>query len=341
MKTTLCTLYNSLYLDKGLVLLDSLKECASDFELYVLCMDDKCYEVLSDIGEDKLKPIPLKEVENEAMLLAKSNRSMAEYCWTCSSRFIQYIFETFKPTNCTYIDADMYFYHDPQILVDEMIASGKSVTMVPHRFSPTYEYLLSKVGKYCVEFNCFLNNKQGFEVLTHWHNKCLECCSNIGDGIHWGDQKYLDEWTTIFPDSVHECGHPGAGIAPWNIEFYKDYSRNDDSVIIKVNDKRVDIVFFHFQSIAYISKYVINTGIQNSPNIDKDLVNKIYYDYLIRIDKKKEYLKEHYSLDTLIKIHPSYSKSLFNIMRKSSFLRSIWHFVSKARKNASIIISLQ
>ena len=54
MTTVLCTLYNSLYLDKGLVLYDSLKACAKDFELYLLCMDDKTYDVLSDINEDTI-----------------------------------------------------------------------------------------------------------------------------------------------------------------------------------------------------------------------------------------------------------------------------------------------
>ena len=290
MKTTLCTLYNSLYLDKGLVLFDSLKECASDFELYVLCMDDKCYEVLSDIGDDRLKPIPLKDVENEAMLVAKANRGMAEYCWTCSSRFIQYILETFNTANCTYIDADMYFFHDPQVLLDEMIASGKSVTMVPHRFTPAYEYLQPKVGKYCVEFNSFLNNEKGLEVLTHWHNKCLECCKNIGDGIHWGDQKYLDEWTTLFPEAVHECEHLGAGIAPWNIEWYKDYLGADYSVVFKKTNERVKAVFYHYQSVSYLTRKEINTGVSNNPNIDRGVVYGFYYDYLKQLDEKKSFL---------------------------------------------------
>ena len=44
-----CTLFDSNYLDKGLVLLDSLKRLNIDFKLYVLAMNDKCYEVLSDV----------------------------------------------------------------------------------------------------------------------------------------------------------------------------------------------------------------------------------------------------------------------------------------------------
>ena len=82
MATVLCTLYNSLYLDKGLVLYDSLCECAKDFKLYVLCMDDKCYEVLADLHQEHTIPIRLSDFENgdEKLLKAKENRSFGEYC---------------------------------------------------------------------------------------------------------------------------------------------------------------------------------------------------------------------------------------------------------------------
>ena len=123
MTTVLCTLYNSLYLDKGLVLYDSLCECAKDFKLYVLCMDDKCYEVLTDLKQEHHIPVRLADFEDgdSALLEAKSNRPMGEYCWTCSSSFIRYVLNHYSEDSCTYIDADMAFYNDPQILIDEMM----------------------------------------------------------------------------------------------------------------------------------------------------------------------------------------------------------------------------
>ena len=76
MTTVLCTLYNSLYLDKGLVLYDSLCGCAKDFKLYVLCMDDKCYEVLTDLKQEHHIPVRLTDFEagDTALLAAKGNR---------------------------------------------------------------------------------------------------------------------------------------------------------------------------------------------------------------------------------------------------------------------------
>lgn len=340
MKTTLCTLYNSLYLDKGLVLYYSLKECAKDFELYVLCMDERCYEVLVEIGEERLKPIHLEDVENEKMLEAKSNRSMAEYCWTCSSRLIQYVLETFQPECCTYIDADMYFYQDPQILIDEMIGSGKSVMMVPHRFTERNQSLAEKVGTYCVEFNSFKNDSEGNCVLSHWHKQCLECCSNLGDGVHWGDQKYMDKWPLLFPDKVHVCEHPGAGMAPWNIEWYQNIDCKNNSMIYRKTQERVSIIFYHFQSIKYISKKEIDTSLfENSLFVDYEMVDAIYKPYLRKIDKQKDLIHEKYGIDLLVKLHPSLKKRdrVKQYIKSNALVKAV---IEKFKTNKPYIIHL-
>ena len=60
----LCTLFDSNYLDKGLVLYKSLEKYASCFTLYVLSMNDKCYEVLTDLNYEHLIPIRLADFEN-------------------------------------------------------------------------------------------------------------------------------------------------------------------------------------------------------------------------------------------------------------------------------------
>lgn len=292
MKTILCTLYNSLYLDKGLVLYDSLCESAKDFKLYVLCMDDKCYDVLEEIKKDNHIPIRLSDFEegDTELLKAKGNRSVGEYCWTCSSSFIRYILKHYKEPVCTYIDADMYFYSDPQLLVDEMLSAGKSVLITPHRFPKNKEHLADIVGKYCVEFNTFCNTPESLEVLEYWRNRCLECCSNLGDGVHWGDQKYLEELVQKF-DCVNVCENKGAGVAPWNIIMYD------------MND--LPFIFYHFQSVKYVTRNIINTGVLTYPGIKLDLVYHIYYKYLNDIERKKSYLELQYGISTFLKSHPA------------------------------------
>lgn len=311
MTTVLCTLYNSLYLDKGLVLYDSLCKCSKDFKLYVLCMDDKCYEVLTDLHQEYHIPIKLSDFEkgDEELLKAKGNRSMAEYCWTCSSSLIRYVFNHYLEPICTYIDADMYFYSDPQLLVEEMINSEKSVMVTPHRFPKKNERLSQKVGIYCVEFNTFMNNSESLEVLEYWRNRCLECCSNLGDGIHWGDQKYLEELVEKF-SCVHVCQNAGAGVAPWNIILYKmSTTYNNDYLMYRELNEIIPLFFYHFQSVKYVTRQIINTAIPTINAIDFSLVDSLYYPYLCKIEVKKQMLEEKYDVSYLITYHPSDKKN--------------------------------
>ena len=313
MTTILCTLYNSLYLDNGLVLYDSLCKNAKDFKLYVLCMDDRCYDVLTSIHQKYHIPVRLKDLESEdkELLKAKFNRPTSEYCWTCSSAFIKYVLQHFEEQICTYVDADMYFYNDPQILIDEMLSIKKSVMVIPHRFPKATEYLAKTVGKYCVEFNTFLNTKESLNVLDFWQKRCIECCSNLGDGIHWGDQKYLEELVQKF-DCVYVCQHNGAGIAPWNITLYY---YNENELIYKPDNKSCSLIFYHFQSISYITKSIVDTNIDNKA--DKYFIENIYKPYLVALDIKKEEVSKKYGIYELIREHP-YKHSKFWFVKKYS-----------------------
>lgn len=310
MKTILCTLYNSLYLDKGLVLYDSLCKCAKDFKLYVLCMDDKCYDALKDLKQEHHIPVRLSDFEkgDVALLEAKGNRPMGEYCWTCTSSFIRYVLKHYGEECCTYIDADMYFYDDPRVLIDEMLDARKSVMVVPHRFSEDKKRLAATVGTYCVEFNTFLNAPESLEVLEYWRRRCLECCSNIGDGIHWGDQKYLEELVAKY-DCVYSCKNLGAGIAPWNISSYQGIEGGEKVVIFKPTKQRIDIIFYHYQGLTYITREKVSTTIRaKRADVDYALVDRLYGHYLRCIDDKKHWLADVHGINLLIKSHPAIRK---------------------------------
>lgn len=323
MESIYCTLYNSKYLDKGLVLYDSLYNSIDVFKLYVLCMDDKCFEVLSSLKQPNHIPIKLEDFESgdEELIKAKGNRSIGEYCWTCTSSLILYILRKFNHEICTYIDADMYFYSNPQVLIDEMLLAGKSVIVVPHRFSRERKEEEKTVGKYCVEFNTFMNNKEGLEVLHYWRNRCLEQCSQEPDGVHWGDQKYLEEFEKHF-SCIHVCSNLGAGIAPWNIEQYRDF--NNDTLYSPLANDRVKLIFIHFASILYITNSLINTTICVRKGLDFKLVNSLYKKYLIELSTKKHFLKEKFGIETLIKRHPvSKGKRTIKQRISSSYLLAV------------------
>lgn len=299
---TLCTLFNVNYLDKGLVLYDSLNSVSKDFTLYILAMDDKCYEVLQELHLKNIIPIKYSDFENEELKEARGNRTMGEFCWTCSSSLIEYIFEKYNPDDCTYIDADLYFYDDPKIIINEMYENGASALVTPHRFNKFEEKKQKVVGKYCVEFNTFRNDRRGRNLLSVWRDQCLCCCKCLGDGKHWGDQKYLDQWLEIY-DYVVETSHIGAGMAPWNINQYKLVT---DSPKLRVRRKGItqNLIFYHFEGITYLSEDIANIRAFNTWGVDSNLVNKLYKHYLNRIKEKKQLL-EGYGVKVLISSHPA------------------------------------
>ena len=175
---------------------------------------------------------------------------MAEYCWTCTPFTILYCLEKYNLPDCTYVDADMIFYNDPQVLIDEM--GDKSVLISEHRYPRIYDQSWYS-GIYCVQFMCFRNNVAGLEVLNWWRDRCIEWCyARLEDG-KFGDQKYLDDWLQRFP-GVHVMQHEGGGVAPWNVQQYIFSEQNGHLYITsKKTGNKSKLIFFHFHGFKFFT----------------------------------------------------------------------------------------
>lgn len=309
---TFCTLFNSGYLDKGIVMFQSLQRVAEDFKLYVIAFDDRCYEVLQQYHCSQLIPICLKDFENDRLIEAKSNRTAQEYCWTCSCHAIKYVIEKYHEKMCTYIDADMYFYANPRILFEEIEASGCDVSIIEHRLSDTIENrrILQLSGRFCIEFNTFYATENGMHILNWWCDRCLELCTAVQDGVHFGDQKYLDDWETRFT-GVHVLQHPGAGVAPWNIARYCLVEKSADQIQVRYRpDSGVyALIFYHFQAMKYLENNQVDVGINlYSGYAQPVLYRGLYRDYLRRIEVVRNRLKEEYQIDLKCSTSKRFSK---------------------------------
>lgn len=345
-----CTLFNSSYLDKGIVLYESLERVCKEFTLYVLSMDDKCFEVLSSLSKENLHPIRLSDFENDKLREAKSNRNFGEYCWTCSSSLIRYVLEEFSEPICTYVDADMCFYEDPVILINEMLYHKAEVLVVGHRFNSFEKKdreLIS--GKYCVQFNTFLNTERSRALLDIWINQCLASCSATTGGGILGDQMYLTNWCDDY-SFVWETQNLGAGVAPWNIKQYKMLSRNNNHYSLSFKNGECQLIFYHFENITYRNKNIANINVYEAWGIDHYFVRCLYFDYLKRIDNIKDMLKEKYNMEILIKRHPvrnnegiSFKKRVINVLTNIGKIKKLKHYLLSSipkylNKNKNIIV---
>jgi hypothetical protein len=112
---TFCTLFNSKFLLKGLAMIFSLKEHAPESKIYVLCMDELTFDFFKKNHlEFEVIPINLTEFENNTLLELKKNRTFVEYCWTLTPCLIEYCLKKFNLHDCTYLDADLFFFSSPK-----------------------------------------------------------------------------------------------------------------------------------------------------------------------------------------------------------------------------------
>jgi hypothetical protein len=240
--------------------------------------------------------ITLAQFEDEDLLRVKKERSRGEYCWTSTSSLILYCITTYRLANCTYLDADMYFYQSPKVLFDE-IPEACSVLITEHRYTKRYDQSATS-GKYCVQFMYFRNDAKGMKVLNWWRDACIEWCYNRMEDGKFGDQKYLDNWTTQF-EGVWELRHLGGGLAPWNCQQYIFKAENN---MLVGKEKKTGLifrpVFYHYHGLRF---YKNNAAIFAdkyyliSPNVRKHF----YYPYLKKIAAaEKEVFKVDNSIDT-------------------------------------------
>ncbi len=240
-----CTLFDSGYLVKGVAMIRSLGKFCPGMQIYVLCMDAQSKEILEKMDLPGLHCITLAEVETPALLHAKSNRGVAEYCWTLSSNFTQHVMINQPHIDMiTYVDADLLFYSDVQPLFDEI--GDASISIIEHRFT---ERLKDREvnGRFCVEWVGFRRDAEGLACLSRWAQQCVDWCYYRLEDGKMGDQKYLDEWPDLY-DSCHILMHKGAGIAPWNYAQYV-FETNSAGDITVEGDA---LIFYHFHQFQLL-----------------------------------------------------------------------------------------
>ena len=286
-----CTLFDSNYLSRGIALYRSLEKNCENFHLFVFAFDKRTYHLLKKLNLSKATIISLDEFEDEKLLAVKPSRTIAEYCWTSTSSTILYVLENFEVDNCTYVDADVFFYSSPKPLFDEL--GDKSILITEHRYSPQYNKEL-KAGKYCVQFVTFKKDENGIKALKWWRERCLEWCYARYEDGKFGDQLYLNDWTERF-DGVHVLQHLGGGLAAWNFQKYNlKIINNKIFGVEKSTGKEFEVIFYHFHYLKFFYNGKIELGRRK---LSKDVIEIFYKNYIKLLEDIK---------NDILKIEPSF-----------------------------------
>jgi hypothetical protein len=305
---------------------ESLKTQTKGFHLYIFAFDDLTFEILSKLNLDYVTVISLEEFETSELKEVKKSRSVAEYCWTCTPSTISYVLNNYDIPHCTYIDADLFFYSDPSVLIAELLESGKSVLITEHRFSFLPKiYEEKRGGRFCVQFITFIREEKSMLVLEKWRGQCIDWCYSRYEDGKFGDQKYLEEWPLIY-SNIHILKHQGGGVAPWNLTQYS-FSRVSDSIYgrVKKTNETFNTVFYHFQYVKFIDNVSCDIGWYQ---ITTDNRRLFYVPYINRIKE----------IETKLKALNSKYKTGFTPL-KSDNMKNFLKIVLKRTFNYNIISS--
>jgi len=236
MKKFFCTIVDKKYLPFGKTLLDSLKEtCSAPFTLFCLCLDDYSFEDLK--GNPFVHCVKLEEVEefNKMSAAYKKKKSYNEYCWSLASTFCCYLLNKIGTPHILYIDSDIFFYQD--------VIKDSSIGIIRHRHNTS----LSPDGEFNVGIVYFKNDKDGLSCSQWWNETML--LEKRPDLATIGDQKYLEEFSPLYGDSVAILDKTFAHGAPWNFRLYC-YDTYPSKGTIIWGDKEQPLVFNHFSRLS-------------------------------------------------------------------------------------------
>jgi hypothetical protein len=232
------------YLTRAVVLYESLRNVAGGVSLEIVCMDAEARRLLEILDLEGVGVLDIAELEtyDPALVDAKCDRTIAEYCWTAKASLCQLLFDRYPATETVvYLDADLMFFADPALVLREL--RGQSVLVVPHR-SPPNQHWEDALGRYNAGFIAFRRGPDALAVLEWWRARCLEWCFERIEPGRYCDQKYLDEWPRRF-SGVHALEHVGGGLAPWNTGLHALTGRRGKVYV----DGDVPLVIFHYQSL--------------------------------------------------------------------------------------------
>ncbi len=278
-----CTGFDSVYLDRGLAMHESLESHGGDFELTVVCLDEQVEQVLQGLKLNRIRIVPLAQVEAfyPELAEAKKNRSRIEYYFTLTSHYIHHELTTNPGVDLlTYLDADLYFFSNPEPLFDEM--TGADIAIIRHRFLPQHELRL-QYGIYNVGWLSFRRGTEAEACLSNWRERCVEWCYDRAEPGRFADQKYLDTWPEQFAN-VCVLEHPGAGVAPWNVTGSK-LSVNKGTPYC--NGK--PLLFYHFEGLSRPAPGFFNPSLAESDCLEhqaRDVGRLIYKPYLCCLGRK-------------------------------------------------------
>lgn len=268
-----CTHFDSNYLSRGLALHASLRRHAAPFRLWVLPLDAACQESLGRLALPEVVTLPIPALESAfpALRDARGNRTLVEYYFTCFPFLPLHLLRAHPGIDrLSYLDADLFFYASPEVLYGP---ADPPIGIVPHRFPPHLPHL-ERYGLYNSGWLDFRRAPQTFACLERWADQCLAWCHERPENGQYGDQRYLEEWPSLYP--VRILDHPGANLGRWNLGRY---AIQDSPEGVRVDGS--PLIFFHFSGLRELAPGLYDPALEAfGARLTPVLRRSVYLPYL-------------------------------------------------------------
>ncbi len=270
-----CTYFDANYLTRGLALYRSLAAHAGEFQLTVLCLDEKTEATLRAMALPQVRLLPVAQLTTKHARLAacQADRSKLEFYFTCAPWLMQEVLPSLPAGEIlNYLDADLYFFSTPEPIFAEIGCA--SVAITPHRFPPALSHL-ERYGKFNVGWVTLRHNATGLACAADWAEKCATWCFNVHEAKRYANQGYVDTWHQQFPGTI-SITHGGANVAPWNV---RDSSVMAGPSGVEVN--HLPLIFYHFHALTHLGEELYDPYLSRYDAVlTPTLRNLIYLPYL-------------------------------------------------------------
>lgn len=248
---TYATTFDKGYASRAIVLAESFARHCPGETLFLCCMDDDSYRIMSELNMPGTVCVPHDAFAPPELANLRGQRSVGEYCWTSKPYILEHAIRAEPHAEwAVYLDTDMMVFGS----LSEPLESLQQLDglFTPHNFSPEFADYASTVGRFNAGYAAFRNNRRGTDALSEWKRLCTDSCSATPGETGYGDQRYLDglaaRWRTEASPAL-----VGLNAAPWNVGNYEVREVNH---VVSVDGEPLRL--FHFQGLRVISRRIVD-----------------------------------------------------------------------------------
>lgn len=243
-----CTLFDMRYATRALAMLESLEErCSAPKAITILAMDDQVPQLLAKLGRPDWKILHVPDLSDTELNELERTRPRREFCWTCAPALVHHMITASPEADLViYVDADLLFFDDPVVLLEELGERG-NILIHEHRFSPDRIDYEQSSGRFNVGFVAIRVGEEARACIARWRGQVIERCELDPDNGYCGDQGYLNEWPERYP-GLRVMRNIGGGVAPWNLN---SYCIDGDPAAPRVNG--IPMIFFHYHAFRTVA----------------------------------------------------------------------------------------